>query len=235
MNNLDKGKLYGNNDMVKVGCHDCMGCSSCCCDMGQSIWLDPYDVYSLTLGLGKSFEELLAKEVELHVEDGLILPNIRMVADAQGAAGTSRDEKEPRCSFLNSEGRCSIHMYRPGFCRLFPLGRHYDGDRLSYFLLEDACSAPNKTKMKVNKWLNIPRIKEYERFLVGWHSLTKGLRAFYEENRENEEIMKAINMRFLQNFYLMPYTEDDFYIQFNERMTNMQEFLNQLGVVTISK
>ena len=158
-----------------------------------------------------------------------------MVADVQETAGASMGEGEPRCSFLNEEGRCSIHQYRPGFCRLFPLGRHYDGDKLSYFLLEDACFVQNKTKMKVNKWLNIPRIKDYERFLIEWHSLTKGLRCFYEENADNEAVMKAINMQFLQIFYLTPYGEEDFYVQFDERMARMQEFMHQLGVVTISK
>lgn len=233
---MNSVKLYSNNDMVKVDCHDCKGCSSCCCDMGQSIWLDPYDVYNLTMYLGKSFEKLLAKEIELHVEDGLILPNIRMVVE--GSQATEQPEKEvtigmeqePKCSFLNEEGRCSIHEYRPGFCRLFPLGRNYEGDKLTYFLLEDACTASNKTKIKVNKWLNVPRLKEYENFVVTWHKLTKGLRAFYADNVENEAVVKAINMQFLQMFYLTPYEEKDFYSQFEERMQKMYSFFGQLGI-----
>ena len=48
---ISDGKLYGNNDMAKISCHDCQGCSSCCQDMGESIWLDPYDVYQLTRNL----------------------------------------------------------------------------------------------------------------------------------------------------------------------------------------
>lgn len=217
---IHAGKLYGNNDMVKVDCHDCKGCSSCCRDMGQSIWLDPYDIYHMTKFLGKSFETLMAKEIELHVEDGLIMPNIHMFGVG-----------EPKCSFLNEEGRCSIHSVRPGFCRLFPLGRNYNGDKLSYFLLEGACPAPSKSKVKINKWLNVPRIKEYEAFLVQWHSLTKRLRTFYEDNPENEAVMKAVNMQFLQIFYLTPYTEEEFYIQFSERMMKMNTFLMELGVV----
>lgn len=214
------GKFYGNNDMVKVDCHDCKGCSSCCRDMGQSIWLDPYDVYHLTLHLEKTFEEFLAREVELHVEDGLILPNIRMIG-----------EGEPKCSFLSEEGRCSVHSSRPGFCRLFPLGRNYEEGKLNYFFLQGACPAPNKSKIKVNKWLNVPRIKEYEKFLVTWHALTKGLREFYEVNLEDEAVIKAINMQFLQIFYLTPYTEEDFYPQFEKRMEKMKTYLNTLGVL----
>lgn len=212
-------KLYGNNDMVKVGCHDCMGCSDCCRDMGDSIWLDPYDVYQLTTNLGKPFEALMANEVELHVEEGLIMPNIRMAG-----------EGVPQCSFLNKEGRCSIHAFRPGFCRLFPLGRNYEGDKFSYFLLEDACPVKNKSKMKVAKWLNIPGIKDYESFLVRWHSFTKGLRTFYSENLENDAIAKAVNMQFLQIFYITPYESENFYAQFDSRIESMNGFLKALNI-----
>lgn len=216
---ISDGKLYGNNDMVKISCHDCAGCSSCCRDMGESIWLDPYDVFQLTKNLGKSMEELLAKEVELHVEDGLILPNIRMIGDG-----------EPHCGFLNEEGRCSIHAFRPGFCRLFPLGRNYEEEKLTYFVLKDVCPAPNKSKVKINKWLNVPNLKAYEKYLVEWHSLTKKLRGFYAEHMEDEAVIKAVNMKFLQIFYLTPYTEEDFYQAFENRIIEMKQFLESLGI-----
>lgn len=211
---ISDGKLYGNNDMAKISCHDCAGCSSCCQDMGESIWLDPYDVYQLTKNLGKTMEELLAKEVELHVEDGLILPNLKMVG-----------EKIPQCAFLNEEGRCSIHAFRPGYCRLFPLGRNYEEDKLTYFVLKDACPAPNKSKVKINKWLGVPNLKAYEEFLVEWHGLTKRLRALYVENMEDEAVIKAINMKFLQVFYLAPYESEDFYGEFENRKEEIEKLL----------
>ena len=220
-------RTYGCNDMAKVGCHDCNGCFSCCQDMGQSIWLDPYDTYHLTRGLRKSFEELLTKEIELHVEDGLILPNLCMVEKRKENGG----QQVLECSFLNDEGRCSVHSFRPGFCRLFPLGRNYEGNKLSYFVLENACPVPNKSKVKIEKWLNIPRIRDYEAFLIKWHGLTKGLRFFYEDNQENEAVIKAVNMQFLQIFYLTPYGETSFYPQFEERMGKMNAFLSQLQIV----
>ena len=42
---ISDGKRYGANDMVKVGCDDCRGCSACCRGMGDSIVLDPMDLY----------------------------------------------------------------------------------------------------------------------------------------------------------------------------------------------
>jgi Fe-S-cluster containining protein len=191
--------------------------------MGQSIWLDPYDIYNLTIRLGKTMEELMQREVELHVEDGLILPNIRMIENGI-----------PRCSFLNGEGRCDIHAFRPGYCRLFPLGRNYEDGKLSYFVLQDACPMPNKSKQKIDKWLQVPRIKEYERFLETWHALTKGLRGFYAEQMSGdgeEAVIKVINMQFLQIFYMLPYEDEDFYPQFEARMNQMQQVLRQLGVM----
>ena len=108
-------KLYDLNDMVKAGCRDCQGCCDCCCGMGQSIVLDPYDIWQLETNLKETFAGLLKEKLELHVEEGLILPNLKM----QGV--------KERCGFLNEEGRCGIHAFRPGLCRLFPLGRNYEG------------------------------------------------------------------------------------------------------------
>ena len=34
---ISDGKRYGANDLVKVGCDDCRGCSACCNGMGDSI------------------------------------------------------------------------------------------------------------------------------------------------------------------------------------------------------
>ena len=216
---ISDGKLYSANDMAKISCHDCAGCSSCCQDMGESIWLDPYDVFLLTKHLGKTFEELLVKEVEFHVEDGLILPNLKMMG-----------ENEPVCGFLNEEGRCSIHEFRPGFCRLFPLGRNYEGDKLTYFVLKEACPASNKSKVKINKWLGMPNLKTYEKFLIEWHDLTKKLRAYYTEHAEDDTVIKAVNMKFLQIFYLTPYEDAEFYEMFSKRMDEIKMFLRTLGI-----
>ena len=113
---ISDGKLYTNKDMVKAGCGECQGCSDCCRGMGNSIFLDPMDIYRLTTGLECTFEDLLSTCVELQVVDGFIQPNMKMTG------------KEEQCPFLNEKGRCNIHAIRPGICRLFPLGRCYDGE-----------------------------------------------------------------------------------------------------------
>ena len=119
---ISDGRLYTAKDMVRADCHGCEGCSACCHGMGESIILDPYDVYRLEKMEGFSFAESIGRTIELNVVDGVILPNLMMSG-----------EKES-CGFLDQEGRCSIHPYRPGICRLFPLGRFYEEGSFRYFL-----------------------------------------------------------------------------------------------------
>lgn len=206
MSEVSDGKLYGLNDMVKAGCEDCIGCSSCCHGMGNSIVLDPYDMYRLTAQRGESFEELMVGKIELHVVDGLILPNLSMSGP------------EEACGFLDENGRCRIHAYRPGICRLFPLGRIYEDHSFQYFLQINECRKENRTKVKVKKWIDTPQVKRYEEFIIEWHYFLKdlGQKIKQEQNAEQE---KALNLSVLQLFYLMPYEADrDFYEQFAERM-----------------
>ena len=202
----NKMTFYTNNDMVKLGCRDCEGCFSCCCGMGQSILLDPYDMYQLRIVTGENFAGLMQEKLELHVENGIILPVLKM-----------QPEKNA-CGFLTKEGRCSIHSYRPGLCRLFPLGRNYDEKGLRYFLLEDACLAGNRTKLKIRKWLDVPRLSQYESFLTTWHELRKKIMNQIAE-KASDEYAQLINVKLLEQFYQKPYdTEVDFYQQFEDRM-----------------
>ena len=197
--------LYSAGDMAKLGCGDCAGCSSCCCGMGQSIVLDPYDIYHLQAVTGQTFGQLMQEKLELHVEDGLILPSIRMQDDLDV------------CGFLNPEGRCSIHAHRPGLCRLFPLGRSYDENGLKYFLLEDACQVQNRTKIKIKKWLGIEALPKYEQFLIVWHDLRKEVKAQIME-RQSDEFTHKVNVRLLETFYQQTYDVGrDFFSQFEER------------------
>ena len=47
INEISDGRLYSSGDMVKADCHDCKGCSACCRGMGNSIILDPMDIWRL--------------------------------------------------------------------------------------------------------------------------------------------------------------------------------------------
>ena len=214
---ISDGNLYEANDMVKADCQDCKGCSDCCQGMGDTVILDPLDVHRLCAGLKKSPEELLGSALELGITDGNILPHLAM-----------RGEQE-RCVFLNTEGRCSIHDIRPGFCRLFPLGRYYTEDGFKYILQIHECKKKNRSKIKVKKWLDTPNLKQYEKFVLDWHNFLLDVQEVFYET-EDETLIKNLNMYVLSRFYYTPYKEDeDFYPQFYVRLEEAKKLLD-LGV-----
>ena len=93
---ISDGRTYRENDMVKADTAGCDGCFKCCTGMGNSIILDPYDIWLLknfSEGAKLTFEQLLATgNVELNIVDGLILPNLSM-------------KEQDRCAYLDADGR----------------------------------------------------------------------------------------------------------------------------------
>lgn len=208
---ISDGKLYGPNDMVKADCNDCQGCSACCHGMGSSVVLDPFDIHRLVMHLHVDFEALLQGRIELHVVDGIILPNLRMAGEQEA------------CSFLDENGRCSIHPFRPGICRLFPLGRFYEDRSFRYFLQVKECKKENRTKVKVRKWIDTPDLKKNEQFVTDWHYFLKDMQERIA-SEENEEFTKQVSMYVLKTFYMAPFDcKRDFYEQFARRLNVAKE------------
>lgn len=213
MEEISDGKLYDLNDMVKADCHDCEGCCDCCTGMGESVILDPLDVHRLSVNLKKTPEGLMEKELELDAADGNILPHLRM---------TGREE---RCIFLNEKGRCSIHDFRPGICRLFPLGRFYENGSFRYFLQVHECKKQNRSKIKVKKWIDTPDVKRHEQFVSDWHYFLKDVQEVLY-NAQDTELIKNLNLYVVNRFYIKPYEEErDFYEQFYERLEEGKQLL----------
>lgn len=199
---ISDGKKYTKDDLVKVSCNGCIGCHECCSVTEDTILLDPYDIYNLSIATGKSFTEMLGTIVDLTVCDYVVTPYLK-----------KREDKS--CTFLGEDGRCSIHNNRPGFCRLFPLGRIYeDNGSFSYFIQVHECPYPNKTKVKVKQWLGIDRLSLYEDYIVRWHAITKEITAMAESGLD----VNAANTKLLYNFFMPPYEAgSDFYEEFAKR------------------
>ncbi len=231
---ISDGRLYSRHDMVRVGCGGCRGCSVCCHGMGASAILDPLDVHRLSQETGLPAEVLFSDKLELNVVDGIILPNLRMSGN------------EEACGFLDSDGRCSVHPYRPGVCRLFPLGRYYmkevpqtvqrpdeasctqrtDSTSFSYFVQTHECPMPNKTKVRVEKWLDQPDLAGYEAYILNWHIFLERAEALVKRTTDDGEI-KNIDLYILKLFFMKPYDPgQDFYTQFEERMKAAREVLD---------
>lgn len=218
---ISDGRLYSENDMVRADTGSCAGCRSVCCHgMGQSVLLDPYDVFRLTQATGQPFDVLLADRIEISRVDGVLLPNLKMTANGE------------RCSFLNRDGRCLIHHARPAVCRLFPLGRYWtDETHFKYILQTGQCPKRNLKKVKVEKWLDTPELEDYNTFVVLWHRYVKRIEAAVVQigsgvdaaSKEAEALaatqIKTICLYTLKSFYSAPYDAGrSFYGQFCRRL-----------------
>ncbi len=216
LNEITDGRLYGTGDMVKAGCGDCSGCHLCCTGMGTSIILDPYDVYRITQGTGLSFDQMINVNVELNVVDGIILPNIKLTGS------------EEKCTFLDANGRCSIHPYRPGICRMFPLGRIYNDNGFKYFLQINECPKPNKVKVKVSRWIDTPQLAEYEKYIWDWHCFLKEMEKLVAQ-LNNSEAAHNVSVMVMRFFYLTMFDNTrEFYGQFYERLEYIRKRLGEL-------
>ena len=206
MSEVSDGKFYHRDDLVAAECGDCEGCSACCQGMGESIVLDPYDIYRFTKHFGCRFEELLKDKIELNMTDGVILPNLKMAGDGQ------------RCLFLNEKGRCQIHPVRPGICRLFPLGRIYEDRGFRYFLQVHECKKKDRGMVRVSDWLDTPNLKKYEKFITEWHYFLLDWQELVKNTKDATEQKQTI-MYLLMLFFNKPYdVASDFYPQFYQRL-----------------
>ena len=210
LHTISDGRLYQSDDLVRLDAGGCVGCSACCRVTGDTIVLDPYDLYQLEALLSADFDRLLATCLELRLVDGLILPNLKMISDDDGV----------HCAFLSPEGRCQIHTARPGFCILFPLARLYDGTGFSYVLQTEECPRPGKSKVRITKWLGVPDYPRYEAFLNQWHYFLKPYQDYLLSGNADLLWQKRVSMELLQSFFVKPYRTDmDFYKQFALRLS----------------
>lgn len=208
INDISDGRLFTHNDLAPIGTKGCVNCTECCKVTDDTIHLDPYDIYHIEKALSMSFQELLKKGIiGIIVVDGVITLYL------------TKNDESSSCVFLNNKGRCDIHSDRPGFCRLFPLGRIYDDEgSFDYFIQIHECPVANKDNVKISEWLGIDNIDAYESFIIKWHDLRANISDFVLES-EDKEMINMINMKMLNTFFAKDFdTNIDFYTQINERL-----------------
>ncbi|MBP5184109.1 MAG: YkgJ family cysteine cluster protein, partial [Lachnospiraceae bacterium] len=169
--------------------------------------------------VGCTFRDGYGKLFELRVVDGITLPYLLK-------------SKETEDCILLSGGRCRIHAHRPGFCRLFPLGRMYNETGFDYFLQTGQCRCGKTKPVTVREWLGIPDLEEYERYIQSWHDLTEKCQkdamqaATSGESRKaaNAEYILGISMKLLNAFFIPPYdTNTPFYEQYYKRLNALDQ------------
>ena len=129
------------------------------------------------------------------------------------------------CPYLGEDGRCTIHAFRPGICRLYPLGRSWENGDFRYILQVNECTHCNGTKIKVKKWLGIPNLAAYEDFCRDWHHLLAAARRILEGSDPQGRLRNQICVYLLQQFYLCDWNVDDFYEVFAERLSGARRHL----------
>ena len=207
---ISDGRLYGSKDIVRADAGGCRDCSRCCEDMCDTISLDPYDIYSLCKGLGKDYDSLIKEEyIVISLHNLVSMPHI--------------NDRGSGCGFLDEKNRCSVHKFRPGICRLFPLGRYYHDETVSYILQTYGCTKEERGEVRVCDWLEISDIDAYEEYILKWHDVVKKISDFMKEPAE-PGVKPKIHESFLKHFYEQPYDfSKEFYPQIYDRIREWSE------------
>ena len=215
LKDISDGRLYSAGDMARTDCRGCQGCSACCRGMGDTVVLDPMDVWRLNTGTGMDFTALInGGYIELGIADGMILPHLKM------------NGEDEACSFLDESGRCTVHIYRPGICRMFPMGRYYSENGIRYFLQIYECRMNDRSKIKVKKWIGIPNLKAYEAYIWDWHQfLLKCEEGLGELDENNTATLTLYVLRTFYESFWREKEETGFYSEFYQRLESVKEKL----------
>lgn len=170
-------------------------------------------MYQIISGTGKTYGDLIHQKIELHSEDQVRLPNLKMSGENEA------------CGFLDAQERCSIHSYRPGICRLFPLGRYYDEKNFKYFFQKGECPKTDLIKVKVKKWIAIENYNENKKFILYWYEFIKALKWRVKFVKDVEEL-EATNTYLIKTFYDIDWQDgQEFYEEFYERAIIAKDYL----------
>ncbi|MCD7744628.1 MAG: YkgJ family cysteine cluster protein [Lachnospiraceae bacterium] len=94
-----------------------------------------------------------------------------------------------------------------------------------YFLQIHECPAPNKTKVRVEKWLDQPELARYEDYILKWHNFLERAEALVARESDEGKI-RDINLYLLKWFFLKEYdAQEDFYTQFEARLEEAYDVL----------
>ena len=213
---ISDGRLYDLNDMVKADTRGCDGCSACCYGVGETMGLNPFDLYQITTFLELPYERLLDTKIELHIEEKLTLPNLKMIGALEG------------CGFLDKDERCVIHDHRPSVCRMFPLGRYYDQGSFKYIYKPGDCIMPDPSKIKVKKWINIANYEENKAFILDWYKFLKALKWRVKFIHDKKELAE-VNAYVINHFFKIQWDErQDFYKELEVRIITAKDKLGLL-------
>ena len=202
---MDKRNILDLEDSFSFCCN---GCGECCRNRNDII-LSAYDIYRLSQGLNISDMQLLKEYCEIYIGKVSKLPFVKVVFE-NGV-----------CKFMK-DNKCSIHVFKPSVCKLYPLGRGVKEDFNEVFYFKQDTQCGGKGMQIVKEW--VKGIDE-EIFIV-WSTFMLDLvkSSHYEvlvdrvlKNHKKLDIDYAFFYAIIDILYLQYDVKVDFLSQLKER------------------
>ena len=117
-------------------------CNCCgeCCKNRDDILINAYDIFRLSKGLNISDSQLLQMYCEIYIGPISKIPLVRI----RFPGGV--------CSFLR-DNKCSVDLFKPSVCRLYPLGRGMVGESGDIFYFKQDVPCGGKGTQIVKEWV----------------------------------------------------------------------------------
>lgn len=172
-------------DTFEFGCKQC---GNCCRSREEPIILMGYDVYNMAQSLNLSPTDTLVKYTECVLGTDSNLPVVILKERLDGS-----------CSLLR-KGKCSIQEDKPMVCRIYPLGRFFDGKQFKY-IRQNACKGDG-TPVKVIDWLTSFKVLEQEEDALLWHDMLMSCVMYMQRLlKKNPKQVEAFQKSCLYVFY----------------------------------
>ena len=215
MSNLDNElKMLRNNQLKKDDIFD-FKCNACgkCCRRHDDIILTPYDLYEIAAKLEISVEKVVYDYCDRGIGEISQLPVVMV--------------RRGKCAFLTKDG-CILGNHKPVNCRIYPLGRGFDDDKLVYFSQPVNCGDRNSTQT-VADWLERNGVtEENEWFTVKWYELMSKLVMFIYKRKFSPCELEAFQRALVPILYLCYRTDRNFYEQFLDRYECLERIMREI-------
>jgi len=157
-------KLLGPNDTFEFTCSRCTRCCKNRSDYHRfdKMILVPYDIIRISRRLKMTTTDFLSQYTDFEAR-----PLTQSMEIALKFKGNEYDNK---CPFLEGD-QCRIYDDRPMGCRLYPLGRAFEGDKYVIVLPEshDDCALGTGQEWIVHDWLDSQDLLHYFKYDRPWH------------------------------------------------------------------
>ncbi|MBR3791844.1 MAG: YkgJ family cysteine cluster protein [Clostridia bacterium] len=173
-----KASTIGMEDTFKFGCKMC---GDCCRKRSEPVFVMGYDIYNIAKALDMHPVEALIEYTQCVKGTDSHLPTVFLKERLDGS-----------CRLLRN-GKCTIQSEKPVVCRVFPLGRYIDGEKIHYFSQQNCTGKGEEIKLK--DWIDTFNLSEMDEVSIVWSKLVGSaalyMRTLDRKPQKAEEFFKA--------------------------------------------